>query len=172
MWPFSIKHRFPGVEENSDGTINFSLTDDEAREADRALEMFKGSVVHPDAAEKIRNGTIAVALSHYASELVKFKCDLDSEAELKSKSQVIKQTLEKAIAAVWKSYCLYPLPIFLYHRASYFLLLGEKNQAHQLFATFVKKQTEYEVDYIDKTLLKYEGTKIGNALEHAIQETS
>jgi hypothetical protein len=168
MWPFSKKHRFPGIEENPDGTINFSLTDDEARKADRALEMFKGYVVHPDAAEKIRNGSIAVALSHYASELVTFKCNPALEAN----SSVIKQTLEKAIAAVWKSYSLCPLPIFLYHRARFFQLLDEKNQAHQLFASFVKKQTEFEMDHIDKMLLKHEGTKIEDALEHAIRETS
>ncbi len=47
MRPFSKKHRFPGVEENPDGTINFSLTDDEARKADRALEMFKGYDSNP-----------------------------------------------------------------------------------------------------------------------------
>jgi len=170
MWPFSKKHRFPGVEENPDGTINFSLTDDEAREADHALEMFKGYVVHPEGAEKIRNGTIAVALSHYASELVIFKCDPDPEAKLKSNSPVIKQTLEKAIAAVWKSHSLCPLPIFLYHRASFFQLLGEKNQAHQLFASFVKEQTKFKVDQIDKLLLKHEGTKIDDALLHAKRE--
>lgn len=172
MWPFSKKHRFPGVEENPDGTINFSLTDDEAREADRALEMFKGYVVHPEGAEKIRNGTIAVALSHYASELVIFNCDPDSEAELKSNSPVIKQTLGKAIAAVWKSFSLYPLPIFLYRRAGFFQLLGEKDQAHQLFASFVKKQTKFEADQIDKMLLRHEGTKIEGALEHAMREIS
>jgi hypothetical protein len=55
MWPFSKKHHFPGVEQNSDGTINFSLTDDEAREADRALKMFEGLLVHRDAAEIITN---------------------------------------------------------------------------------------------------------------------
>jgi len=170
MWPFSKKHRFPGVEENSDGTINFSLTDDEAREADRALEMFKGYVVHPDAAEKIRNGTIAVALSRYANELVTFNYDPDSEAELKSNWSVIKQTLEKAVAAVWKSYSLYPLPIFLYHRATFFQLLGEKDQARQLFASFLRKQTEFKVEQIDKVLLGYEKTNVENALSHAKRE--
>jgi hypothetical protein len=166
MWPFSKKHRFPGIEENPDGTINFSLTDDEARKADRALEMFKGYVVHPDAAEKVRNGTIAVALSHYASELVTFKCN----PALESNSSVIKQTLGKAIAAVWKSYNLYPLPIFLYHRATFFQLLGEKNQARQLFASFLKKQTSFKAEQIDKMLLDYEKTNLESALLRAKQE--
>jgi len=172
MWPFSKKHRFPGVEQNADGTINFSLTDDEAREADRASQMFKGYVVHPDAAEKIRNGTIAVALSRYANELVTFKCDPDSETELRANWPVIKQTLKRAIAAVWKSYSLYPLPIFLYHRASFFQMLGEKAEARRLFDSFIKKQAEFKVEQVDKVLLDYEGTKIEVALSHAKREVA
>jgi hypothetical protein len=74
MWPFSKKHRFPGVKENVDGTIDFSLTDEEAREADFALQSFKGVLVHPDAADKVHNGTIAVALSHYANKLISTHC--------------------------------------------------------------------------------------------------
>jgi len=74
MWPFSKKSRFPGVKENADGTIEFSLTDEEAREADLALKAFKGLLVHPEAAEKLRNGTTAVALSRYATELVRTHC--------------------------------------------------------------------------------------------------
>jgi TPR repeat protein len=68
MWPFTKSARFPGVKENTDGTIEFELTAGEAREADRALEMFKGLVVHAEAAERIRNGTIAVALARYAKD--------------------------------------------------------------------------------------------------------
>ena len=167
---FKREHRFPGVEENSDGTINFSLTDDEVREADRALEMFKGYVVHPDAVEKVRNGTIAVALSRYASELVTLNCDPDSEVELKSNWPVLKQTLEKAVAAVWKSYSLYPLPIFLYHRAAFFQLLGEKDQSRQLFVSFLRKQAEFKAEQVDKVLLDYEKTNVENALLHAKRE--
>jgi hypothetical protein len=63
MRPFKTSRRFPGVKQNTDGTIEFELSGEEAREADRALEMFKGLLVHPDSAEPIRNGTIAVALS-------------------------------------------------------------------------------------------------------------
>jgi hypothetical protein len=167
MWPFSKKRHFPGVEQNSDGTINFALTDEEAHEGDCALKVFKGYAVHPDAADKIRNGTIAVALSRYANELVAFKCDPDSEAELKSNWPVIKETLEKAIAAVWKSYSLYSLPIFLYHRASFFQMLGEKEQAMELFTSFLKKQSEFKVEQIERMLLDYEGTNIEGALLHA-----
>jgi hypothetical protein len=38
--------RFPGVKENQDGTIEFSLTDEEAWRADLALKELKGVLFH------------------------------------------------------------------------------------------------------------------------------
>ena len=63
-----------------------------------------------------------------------------------------------------------PLPIFLYHRASFLSLLGEKDQSRQIFASFVKEQGEFKVEQIDKVLLDYEGTNIEGALSHAKRE--
>src|ERR1700733_8593475 len=113
MWPFNKSRRFPGVKENADGTIEFELTDGEEREADRALEMFQGLVVHPDAAERVRNGTIAVALARYAKDMVGLDCDVDTESQRKSRGRDIEATLEKAVASMWKSYSLSPMPIYI-----------------------------------------------------------
>jgi hypothetical protein len=41
MWPFAKKQRFPGVKQNSDGTIEFSATDEEARAADLIFDSSK-----------------------------------------------------------------------------------------------------------------------------------
>jgi hypothetical protein len=171
MWPFSKKHRFPGVRENRDGTIDFSLTDEEAERADLALQAFKDLLVHREVADKVRNGTIAVALSRYARELVSTHCVGIEESEFKSKWPDIKKALEKAVASVWKSYSLYPLPIFLYHRASLLGLLGIKDESKYLYALFLKKQNEFEMDQVDKTLMEYEETDIEQALIHARTET-
>jgi len=54
MWPFSREPEFPGVALRPDGTIDFTLTPEEAREADAALAEFKGYAVHPDYAERVR----------------------------------------------------------------------------------------------------------------------
>jgi hypothetical protein len=159
MWPFSKGRNFPEVKQNSDGTINFSLTEDEAREVDLALQMFKDLLVHPDVAEKLRNGTIAVALSRYAKELV---------ATSSSESlPLTREPLEKAVAAVWKSYSLYPSPIFLYHRACFLQMLGSLDEARQLFALFLKKHAEFEMDLVDRPLMENEGSVIDHALSHA-----
>ncbi len=169
MWPFS-KRRFPGVKQNADGTIDFSLTDEEAREVDNALQSLSGVVVHPDVAERVRNGTIAVALSRYAKDLVAMHCVRVPEPELRTNWPAIRGAIEKAIAAEWKASGLCSLPVFLYHRASFLQMLGMKKEARQLFASFLKKHSECEMDQVNISLLNYEGTDIEHALSHAKRE--
>lgn len=167
MWPFSRKQRFPGVKPNSDGTIEFSLTDEEAREIELAMKTFEGVLIHPEFAERIPNGTMAVALSHYAKALVAVHCVGVSASEYKANRPAIRGALQKAVAAVWKSYSLCPLPIFLYHRASFFQMLGMRDEARQLFALFLEKHSDFKMDQLDKLQLDYEGTNIEEALSHA-----
>jgi hypothetical protein len=45
-----------------------------------------------------------------------------------------------------------------------------KNEARQLFALFLKKQSEFKMDEVDKSLLDYEATDIEHALSHAKRE--
>jgi hypothetical protein len=170
MWPFSKKPRFPGVKENADGTIDFTLTDDEARKADLALQTFKGLLVHPEVADKVRNGTIAVALSHYANELISTDYHNVTKSEFNAKWPTIQRNIEKAVAAVWKSYSLNPLPVFLYQRAVFLQSLGMKDQSRQIFSLFILKQLEFQADDVDKALMSYEGTDIERALTHARSE--
>jgi hypothetical protein len=156
------------VKINADGTIDFTLTNEEASAADLALHQFKEVFVHPEVAEKVRNGTIAVALCRYAKNLVAEDCNKTIGAEcIRNNWSAIQKTLEKAVAAVWKSYSLCPLPIFLYHRAAFLQRLGMKNEARRLFALFLTKQSEFKMDQIDKLLLDYEATDIEHALSHA-----
>ena len=136
MWPFTKRCRFPGVKENRNGTIEFTLTDEEALRADCALDNLAELSLHPEAADRIRNGTIAVALSNYANELVTALNDIP-ESEYRLKWHTIQLTVQKAVAAVWKSYSLYPLPVFLYERAAFMKMLGMQNQAQQLFSQFL-----------------------------------
>jgi len=164
VWPFSKKDRFPGVKINADGAIDFTLTKEEASAADLALHQFKDVFVHPEVAEKVRNGTIAVALCRYATNLI---ADCDETTGAEYNWSTIQKTLEKAVAAVWKSYSLCPLPIFLYHRAAFLQMLGVKTKARRLFALFLTKQSEFKMDQIDKLLLDYEATDIERALSHA-----
>jgi len=167
MWPFSKRERFPGVKQNADGTIDFILTDEESREVDLALKAFEGVLVHPEVAERIRDGTIAVALSNYAKDLVARHCNGVTELEYNTNWPAMRGAIEKAVAAEWKASSLCPLPVFLYHRATFLQMLGMKDEDHQLFAAFLKKHSESDLDKIDKSLSNYEATDIGQALSHA-----
>ena len=172
MRSFPEQHPFPGVKQNADGTIDFSLTDEEAREADLALQAFKGLLVHPEVAERVRNGTIAVALSRYAKDLVATHCVGVTELDYKANWPVIQRAIEKAVAAVWKASSLCSLPILLYHRACFLQMLGMKDEAYQLFGSFLERQAEFDMDQVDKALLHYEGTDIEHALSHAKREAT
>jgi hypothetical protein len=110
---------------------------------------------------------MAVALSRYAKDLVSIQCIGSTAADHRATSPTIEKALEKAVAAVWKSYSLYALPVFLYHRANYLDMLGMRDETRELFASFVMKQPEFEMTQVDKILLEWEGTDIEDALSHA-----
>jgi len=165
MWPFSNELKFPGVALQPDGTIDFTLTPEEARAADAALAEFKGYVVHPDHADQVRNGTIAVALSHYARDLI-----YAHEAEMSTSTRARQKVLSKAIAAVWKASSLSPLPIYVFHRASFFRMLGRQDEAKRLYSTFVKQQAGFRPDQVDQHLMTHEGFDVQKALSVATQQ--
>jgi len=170
MWPLSRQRSYPGVQEHANGKITFSLTEEEARESDQALKAFAGLLVHPEAAERIRDGTIAVALSHYAKNLVNTHCVGITESEYRANRVVIEAVIEKAVASEWKASSLCPLPVFIYHRACFLQMLGMKGQAKELFASFLRRHSEFKMDQVDMALSSYEGTDIDRALSHASQE--
>jgi hypothetical protein len=170
MWPLSKQRSYPGVQQHPDGTITFSLTEEEAREADLALNAFEGLLIHPEAAERIRNGTIAAALSRYAKNLVSAHCIDISKSEYMANRSIIEKMIEKAVAAEWKASSLCPLPIFLYHRASFLQMLGMRKEAKELFVSFVRQQAAFKMDHVDTVLCNYEGTDIDHALSHANRE--
>jgi hypothetical protein len=157
---------FPGVKQNADGSIDFALTDDEAAAADLALKEFEGLAIHPDCVDRIRNGTIAVALSRYAERLVVTNGVEITEGGDRPSSK-IQLLLAKAIASVWKSYSLYPLPIFTFHRATFCRMLGRDDEAKQLFALFLKQHLEFRPDQVDRILIEFEGFDIEEALMYA-----
>ena len=170
MWPFPKTRSYPGVQKRANGEITFSLTEEEARETDLALSAFKGLLVHPEAAERVRNGTIAAALSRYAKDLITTHCLDVTESEYETNRRAIEDVIEKAVAAEWKAFSLYPLPVFLYHRACFLRMLGISDESKLLFASFLRRHSEFEMDDVDKAISTYEGSDISQALSHASEE--
>jgi hypothetical protein len=170
MWPFSNKLRLPGVKQYADGTVEFTLTAEEHHRLAKTVDLFKGTSVDVDTAERI-DGTNAVALSHYAKELLA-PYDRMSLPEYGAKWPEVKKTLVKAVAAVWKAYNFYPLPVFIFHRARYMAMLGYDAESRLLFAEFLAAYSGFSSDRISDILLKREGTNIHEAVAHAWQQTS
>jgi hypothetical protein len=167
MWPFSKKQAFPGVTQREDGTIEFTLTDDEVEAINCTMSNFDDVLIHPDAVERISQGTTAVALSRYAKDLVNLHSSPQTKEEYRRDWPVIEIDLRKAVAAVWKSYGMCQLPIYVYHRALYLKMLGTHHESSRLFALFLKKQNEFKPDAIDEVLINFEGTNIDHALANA-----
>jgi len=160
------KHNFPGVKQNIDGTIDFSFSDEEMKEVKKDFGLFKGLYVNSKNLDKIQNMITAVSLSRYAKDLV-LNCEDNSESDDQADWQTIQKALEKAVSAVWKSYSLCSFPIFLYHRAVFLQMLGMKNEAHQLFTLFLKRQSTFKMEQIDEVFLDHEGTDIKHAIADA-----
>jgi hypothetical protein len=170
MWPFSDKLKLPGVKEHADGTVEFTLTDEEHRKLAKTVDLFKGASVDVDTAQRI-DGTNAVALSHYAKQLLT-PYDRMSLPEYKAKWPDVKKTLVKAVAAVWKATNLCPLPVFIFHRARYMAMLGRDAESRMLFSEFLVAQSSFSSDRISDILLTHEGTDIQEAVAHAQRQTS
>jgi hypothetical protein len=90
-----------------------------------------------------------------------------SESEFEPNRNTVQTTLEKAVAAFLKAYCLSPLPIFLYHIAFFLESLSENEESENFFSLFLKYQAEFRPDSLDKILLESEGTDVAKALSHA-----
>jgi hypothetical protein len=171
MGLFSSRPKFPGVKENSNGTIEFSLSDEEQRAIDRTIDLFKDVRVHPEAAERVQYGIMAVALSKYAEEMVS-RLSFIEQVEYKSKWPAAKADLENSVAAVWKAYSLCQLPIFVYHRACYMEMLGYRKEARKLFASFLSAQSAFKSDTISGVLVQYVGTDIEAAISFARRKSA
>jgi hypothetical protein len=60
MWSFSANNQeFPGIFLQGDKVAKFTLSDDEADAAKRAMSVFKDVAVRSEHAEKFKNGIIA-----------------------------------------------------------------------------------------------------------------
>jgi hypothetical protein len=168
---FSRKVGFPGIALQADGSIDFTLTPEESRVTDAALAEFKDYLVLKKYSDRIRNGTIAVALSRYAKDLI-----FAHQSELANADGRLSRDLEtvvaKAVAAVWKASSLSPLPIFTFHHAFYLGMLGRAEEAKRLYATFIKQQAAFRPDQVDQYLTNSEGFDVQSAISIATDEIS
>jgi hypothetical protein len=148
MWPFGKKLKLPGIEQKSNGEIEFTLTDEEEAEVNDFNKMLQESgqelvagdlLLHPDAVKAMT----AWALGGYARRQVK----------LAEESVAGKLRLNKALAATMKAYSLHPLPIYMFDMGCVHALLGNTTLERNAFKIFLDSQATVKPSRLDSIVM-------------------
>ncbi len=155
VWPFGKKRELPGVEQQPDGRISFTLTDEEKAYIDGFLDMI-AKEAHASSQETKEEGAwyvpadfkdaaAAWQLIDYAKLQVKLADADEADKEL---------CFRKALAAAAKAYRFHPLPIYLFDVGCILDMLGDPDSAQISFRSFLELQRDFKVSELDKIFLK------------------
>lgn len=156
----------PGMSDRGNGAIEFECTEEEATAGENALAFLKDVRVHPQFAERLQKGVIAIGLSEYSHMLLD-RNDLTVNSQKSKWDPVVQDDLCRAVAAVWKAYVFSSLPIFLFYRAAYLRVLGCEAEAKRWFEVFCTRNAAFVPDQLDELLMEREGSDLGKALRFA-----
>ena len=153
MWPFIKTPKLPGIEEQANGQISFTLTDEEDAQVRNFFKMMQDSAqeneqgtwhIHPEA----HKATTAFALILYAQDQVIL-------AEMADKGVVDKNLcFRKALAAALKAYSLHSLPIYMFDIGCIYDMLGDTASAQGAFRSFLESQRKFQPSDIDNIALR------------------
>ncbi|MGA2363778.1 MAG: hypothetical protein ABSG73_15160 [Candidatus Aminicenantales bacterium] len=155
----------PGFKKDSEGRISVEFTEEEKYEIDKCLKQLSkpgGVYIHPE----VYNGMVAHALSDYSQKQFSWVTTMLSAGEEVDKEGAA----NLAINAIMKAYAIYPLPIFLFHLAEYFELIGKRRAAKEVFRFFLSKETEYVPTPLSEMLLRAELISPAEAIDRARRE--
>jgi hypothetical protein len=157
MWPFRRQQPqdLPGMTVNTDGSIDFTITDEEQQAVDSFFQMLEGYKLHPEIADVMPKAGMACALCRYAIDLVAPLIAIETDAEYMSKQAEIQSRLNRALAATYKASSLYNLPAFTHHLASFNDMAGRTAEAQRLNALYAKKQATWTPSQLDQLLLNW-----------------
>ena len=156
MWPFNRQKKdLPGVQRNIDGSIEFSITDDEQRAIDSFFRMLDGYSFHPEIADTMPKAGMACALCRYAIDIVMPHTSIETEAEYKTNKGALIEALNRATAATLKATTLYDLPEFTRHLAAFNDMAGRTAEAQRLKARYAQQQAEWQPSQLDTLLLQW-----------------
>ncbi len=160
MWPFRKKVDLSGQGFGTDTTGNpvFDFTADELRAINNYLKMLEGKAILKGWEDRVKNLTIARALSEYAQEQA-------FDAEQESDSRKKQGFVNNALSSAFKACNVYPHPILDYELACFSLMAGKKDVAIPLFRKFLSEHKPSQPNTLDSMLLQ--GRDIEKALQHA-----
>lgn len=153
MWPFTKRRKLPGIEQDANGQLRCTLTDEEEAEVNNFFRMLNDSsdqsgqgtwYIHPAA----HKAMTAWALIGYAQRQVTL-------AEMADKGVVDGDLcFRKALAAATKAYSLHPLPIYMFDMGCLFEMLGDKVSADNAFRSFLESHRKFKPTAVDEITLK------------------
>lgn len=145
----------PGIQANSDGTIDFSVTDEEQREVDSFFKLLEDYRFHPEIAPIIPKAGTAFALCRFAIGLVINLPDPDTEAEYRAVAAEIQDGIFRALAAVYKALSIYPTPIFTHHLISFNEMAGRKSESARLRELKREQDSEWKPTQLDSLFVSW-----------------
>ncbi len=158
MWPFSKKIDLYGFRTDENGRPIFDFTVKERRVIDGYLSMFQGMAILEGYQDRVRNLTIARALSEYATDQAYL-------ASQESNKRGHKLLVNKAVSAAFKACNIYSHPILDYDLACFSMMADRMDVAVQLFRKFLAEQPTFKADQLDNKLI--EGRDVDAAITHA-----
>jgi hypothetical protein len=158
MWPFSKKIDLYGFRTDENGRPVFDFTAEERRAIDGHLSMVQGMAILEGYQDRVRNLTMARALSEYATDQAYLAAQESSKREHKL-------LVNKAVSAAFKACNIYSHPILDYDLACFSMMADRMDVAAQLFRKFLAEQPTFNADQLDNKLI--EGRDVDAAITHA-----
>jgi len=147
-----------GFVTDQNGQPVFEFTAAERRRIDEYFSAFEGVAILNGYQDRIRNLTIARALSEYATD----QAYLAAQESSKRKRKLL---VNKAVSAAFKACNIYSHPILDYDLACFSMMADRSDVAIELFRKFLLEQSTFNSDQLDNKLL--EGRDIDEAIKHA-----
>jgi len=146
--------------------MNIEFTREQSDAVSASLDSF-AAVANADAPKgttmymhpKAKDAMTAKARTEYVESLV-------LQLERCSEKQAA-NILDKAIKAQLKAYAIHNLPVYLFHAAGMFELVGDVGSANRFFRLFLQMQNEFCPDQIDTLFLNQTGFNMPKVIAKA-----
>ncbi len=147
--PFNKKHDLPWIKRDSAENVNLEFTVDEQHEIQKSFNYFlsDGQLYTPkECVDEVQKAIAARGLSNYAE-------DQASNASFVSDNKKQEEHMNKAIAAIWKAYSLFPLPIYIYDAACFIGMSCKYDAAVAAMKDFLKLQETFKPNQVHELFL-------------------
>lgn len=140
----------PGIHTNADGGIDFDWTFDERHAVESFYKTFEGYLFHPEVAPLMDKLAPPYALCRYAIGLV---IGLTHNSE--RNPNVLADTLNKAMAALYKALSIHSTPVFIHHLIHFNVMAGRNPEATRLRQLKQEQDATWKPAQLDELFLSW-----------------